>query len=192
MKIAISGLSGCGNTTASKLVGEKLGLKVINYTFKDLSRELGIDFDQLHDKAEQDEKIDLMLDKKLIEESQQDCVLASRLACWLINADLKVWLHASLRTRATRIAERDGIALEEALKKTSGRDKKNIGRYKKYYGVNLKKFVEVADLVINNEGYAPEQVASLIAEAAKNPPKPNRKVRKFAKKIAALVKEKLG
>jgi len=36
MKIAVSGKSGCGNTTISRLVSEKLELSFINFTFRSL------------------------------------------------------------------------------------------------------------------------------------------------------------
>jgi cytidylate kinase len=34
LRIAISGKSGCGNTTVSRMVAEKLGLRFINFTFR--------------------------------------------------------------------------------------------------------------------------------------------------------------
>ncbi|NBK25522.1 MAG: cytidylate kinase, partial [Spirochaetia bacterium] len=44
MRIAISGKSGCGNTTVSKLVADRLGYPMINFTFRTLSEEKGIEF----------------------------------------------------------------------------------------------------------------------------------------------------
>ena len=38
LRIAISGKSGCGNTTVSTLLSEKLGIKLINYTFRTLAQ----------------------------------------------------------------------------------------------------------------------------------------------------------
>ncbi|MDR0624827.1 MAG: cytidylate kinase, partial [Treponema sp.] len=39
LKIAVSGKSGCGNTTVSKIVADTLGLEFINFTFRSLARE---------------------------------------------------------------------------------------------------------------------------------------------------------
>ena len=39
LRIAISGKSGCGNTTVSGLLAQKLGIKLINYTFRQLAEE---------------------------------------------------------------------------------------------------------------------------------------------------------
>ena len=42
LRIAISGKSGCGNTTVSGLLAQKLGIKLINYTFRQLAEEKGM------------------------------------------------------------------------------------------------------------------------------------------------------
>ena len=41
MRIAISGKSGCGNTTVTRLVSEALGFEMINFTFRSLAEEIG-------------------------------------------------------------------------------------------------------------------------------------------------------
>ena len=42
VRVAISGKSGCGNTTVSSMLAEKLGIKLINYTFRQLAAEKGL------------------------------------------------------------------------------------------------------------------------------------------------------
>jgi cytidylate kinase len=42
LRIAISGKSGCGNTTVSTLLAKTLGIKLINYTFRQLAEEKGM------------------------------------------------------------------------------------------------------------------------------------------------------
>ena len=37
IRIAISGKSGCGNTTVSSLLAERLGVKLFNFTFRQLA-----------------------------------------------------------------------------------------------------------------------------------------------------------
>ena len=84
LRIAISGKSGCGNSTVSKLVAEKLGLRVINYTFKNLARDSGMTFEELAQKAEKDPQYDLKIDRMQVELAREGgCVLGSRLAIWL-------------------------------------------------------------------------------------------------------------
>jgi len=43
IKIAISGRSGCGNTTISKMAADSLGLRFINFTFRSLAQERGLE-----------------------------------------------------------------------------------------------------------------------------------------------------
>ena len=95
LKIAISGKSGCGNTTVSKLLAMKLGLKHINYTFRNMAEQKGIPFNEFCRLVEIDFQYDLELDKKQVElASEPGCVLGSRLAIWLLkDADLKIYLH---------------------------------------------------------------------------------------------------
>src|SRR6056297_4004390 len=100
LKIAISGKSGCGNSSVSRIVAEKLNLRLINYTFHDMADEKGIDFEEFCRMAEQDFSFDRELDRKQVEMAEEgDCVLGSRLAIWVLDkADLKVYLDASLET----------------------------------------------------------------------------------------------
>ena len=47
LRIAISGASGCGNTTVSTLLADTLGIPCINYTFRSLAKELDMPLKQL-------------------------------------------------------------------------------------------------------------------------------------------------
>ena len=51
LRIAISGKSGCGNTTVSGLLSEKLGVKLINYTFRQLAAEKSMTLSQVIENA---------------------------------------------------------------------------------------------------------------------------------------------
>ena len=94
IRIAISGKSGCGNSTISKLTAARLGLKMINYTFHSIAEERQMDFKTFYKLADADGSWDLYLDKRQVELAEDgDCVLGSRLAVWMLkNADLKVFL----------------------------------------------------------------------------------------------------
>lgn len=190
MRIAISGLSGCGNSTVSKMVAEKLGMNAVNYTKRNMAAEDGLSFSEWYSKHGNDKKYDFLLDARQIELAKDNTVLGSRLAAALIDADLRIWLHASLKTRAERIAKREGKNTLEALKETRERDKKDINHYKKLYGINLKKHEEFVDLVINTERYSAEEVAQIICSAAKTlPSRKNKKAERISKKIKEIIKE---
>ncbi len=164
--IAISGRSGCGNTTVSKKVSEKLDLKHINHTFRDMAKEKGISFEELRKLAEESTAVDMELDKKQVYMAKEgNCVLGSRLAVWMIdNADLKVYLTASPEIRAKRIAERENRIYEDVLKETEDRDRKDSARYKKIYAIDTNKY-DFADLIIDTEINDVNEVIDLILKA---------------------------
>ncbi|MFA4946537.1 MAG: cytidylate kinase family protein [Candidatus Micrarchaeia archaeon] len=157
MRIALSGMSGSGKTTAVTRVAEALGLACVNYTFREMARERGISFDELRQKAERDfPNVDLDLDSRQIELvlAEKDCIVGSRLAAWLDTPgvlkrldlakdafafDCKFWLDAPLEVRAERIAEREGRAFKEVLAETRERDALDSARYARIYGVDLRK-----------------------------------------------------
>ncbi|MDR1316984.1 MAG: cytidylate kinase family protein [Spirochaetales bacterium] len=168
IKIAISGKSGCGNSTVSRLTAEKLGLRMINYTFHSIAEEKGMDFRELCRLAEEDSSWDLYLDKKQIElASRGDCVLGSRLAVWLLkDADLKVFLDAAQEIRAERIRTREGGRYEDVYRETLERDNRDHTRYLKLYNIDNSMY-DFVDLVINTSEFTAEEIATrIVAKAA--------------------------
>ncbi len=153
IKIAISGKSGCGNTTVSRQISRRLGIRLVNYTFHDLARERGLTFEQLCLLAEEDPQYDRFLDKKQVElASHESCVLGSRLAIWLIKeADLKIYLAASPGVRAERIANREKVEYQISYDRMMERDNRDRKRYIRLYGIDIDK-LDFADLfVVNTE-----------------------------------------
>ncbi len=167
--IAISGKSGCGNTTASKLVAQKLGIEFINYTFRTMAEEKGISFAELLRLASEDFSYDRELDRHQAELARmQDCVIGSRLAMWMVpDASLKVYLRGSPESRARRIHNREGGSLAEVMAFTAERDARDRMRYRDIYGIDNDDFSE-ADLVINTDKWDALGVASIIVEAFRN------------------------
>jgi CMP/dCMP kinase len=163
LKIAISGKSGCGNSTVSRLVAEKLNLRQINYTFHDMADEKGMEFEEFCKLAEQDYSYDRELDRKQVEMAAEgDCVLGSRLAIWVLkDADLKVYLKASPETRAARIVQREGGSVEEKMEETHRRDSRDNARYKKIYGIENEKY-DFADLIVDADSNDQYEIADII------------------------------
>jgi len=166
VRIAVSGKSGCGNTTVSRILAKRLGVRLINYTFHDMADERGISFEQLCLLAEQDFQYDRHLDRRQVELAMQgSCVLASRLAIWLLKqADLKVYLYATADARSRRIAEREKIPWEQSLKDIEARDTRDRNRYLKLYGIDIDEY-DFADLVVDTEQGDQFYVVKKIIEA---------------------------
>lgn len=168
MRIAISGKSGCGNTTVSTLVAQQLNYKLINFTFRNLAKEKEIEFWQFCKMAEADDSIDRELDDRQVKMAlaEDNCVLGSRLAIWMLEtADLKVYLFASADERASRVFKREGGDLQKRLEETQMRDKNDTNRYKRIYSIDNDDFGFV-DLIINTDNKQPEEVAKIIVDKA--------------------------
>lgn len=167
MRIAISGKSGCGNTTVSTLVAKRLGYPLINFTFRNLANERGMDFWDFCRLAEKDDSIDRELDERQVAMALErpDCVLGSRLAIWMLKeADLKVYLTASTEERASRILKREGGTFEQRLEETVTRDANDTARYKRIYGIDNTD-PSVADLVIETDELSSDEVADVVLKA---------------------------
>ena len=166
--IAISGFSGCGNTTVSKLVADLMNIKFINYTFRSIAREDGISFDEVCRLADKSDEYDIRVDNNQVRLARESSsVLGSRLAIWVLDeAQLKVFLTASLETRASRIQQREGGNLEEQMQITSERDMKDRARYARIYNIDTLTYTNKADIIVNTDDMGVERVASIIKESA--------------------------
>ena len=165
MRIAISGLSGCGNTTVSNLVADKLGYENINYTFRNLSVEKGVSFADICRMAKSDDKFDFELDAKQVSIAMEheNCVLASRLSIWMLkDADFKCYIDVSLDERSRRICKREGGTFEDKKRETSERDAFDTSRYKRLYDIDNTKPEGVADMIISGDDLSAEQIAEMI------------------------------
>lgn len=165
--IAISGLSGCGNTSVSSALAKMLGIPCINYTLRNLAQDEGIAFAEMRMLAEQDDTWDLLLDEKQIAFSKhQSCVVGSRLAIWKIPyPSLKVYLEVDERIRATRIQKREQGDIALIQKKTNDRDMDDYKRYKRLYTIDVKQYKTQADIIINANTLGIAEVVDYIMKA---------------------------
>jgi putative cytidylate kinase len=163
LRIAISGASGCGNTTVSTLLAEVLGIPCINYTFRTLAKELNMPLSAVIEQAKTDFRFDRLVDERQVAQARQtSCVLGSRLAIWLLKeADLKVYLHAPEAVRIGRIVQREGGSVEAIRTFTQMRDSDDTRRYKELYNIDNTDYA-FADLKIDTEHYSPVSIVELI------------------------------
>lgn len=166
--IAVSGKSGCGNSTVSSLLAERLGIRLINFTFRSLAEERGMTLKEVLAAAKNDPSWDREVDDRQVRMAREgNCVIGSRLAIWLLrDASLSVYLHASPETRARRILKREGGRLEDILSFTQARDDQDTRRYQELYGIDNNRY-EFADLAINTERLNPESIVDIIETAVR-------------------------
>ncbi|NCN04785.1 MAG: AAA family ATPase [Spirochaetales bacterium] len=163
--VAISGKSGCGNTTVTTLLSKTLNFDMVNYTFRNLAEEEGIPFMELLTKAKTDSTYDRLVDTRQVAlASKGNCILGSRLAVWVYpDADLKVFLTADPDTRARRIQKREGGAADAVLNQTRARDAQDHQRYLDLYGIDNNEYSFV-DLVLDTTQALPEELVQVIIE----------------------------
>jgi cytidylate kinase len=173
MLITVSGPAGSGKSTLAASLADALDYEHVSGgdIFRDLAEERGMTPLELNKQAEEDETIDLDLDRRLREIASQrdELVLESRLAGWMAgeHADLKIWLHAPLDIRADRISQRENKPLEQARTETRERSESEALRYQEYYGIDIEE-LSIYDLAINTARWGPQSVLSLTLHAVES------------------------
>jgi len=169
IKIAISGRSGCGNTTISRMLADSLSLRFINFTFRTIAKERAMEMEKVMELAMTDDSWDREVDERQLALAREEggCVLGSRLAIWMLEeADLKVYLKASANVRTQRIINREGGSFEQVAEFTQQRDRQDRERYLRIYNIDNDNY-EFADLIIETDEISPQQIVDIIISKAR-------------------------
>jgi len=149
--ICICGMAGSGKSTVAKRIAKHYGLRYCSGgdALKAVAAELGYrvsgegwwETDEgirfLKERAENLE-IDRRVDQKQLEWAEEGGIVFDSWAMpWLFRGGFKVWLEASEEVRAKRIAERDGLSLEDALKYLRAKESRTKAIYRELYGFTL-------------------------------------------------------
>lgn len=170
MRITVSGLPGSGTTSLARHLAETHQYTLISAgeVFRQMAKERNLDIAEYARIAEQNPSIDREIDarQREIAEGQDDIIAEGRLSGWCVrNADLKIWLQASMECRVERIFSRDTLEdRETALFLTREREESEARRYQDYYSI------EIGDLspyhmVLNSEKFGVEDLSSLVDTA---------------------------
>jgi cytidylate kinase len=175
MIITISGLHGTGKSTIAKLVAEKL--KIQHYStgqvFRDLALEMNMGLEEFTNYVEKNPDIDKKLDNKILEIAQKgNIIIDSQLSSYILKniADFKILLTCSLETRVKRMSERDKSSYDEKLQETMVREKSELERFKRLYGINLgnqEELNRMYDLIINTENLSVDEILEKILSSLK-------------------------
>ena len=114
--------------------------------------------------------VDVELDRRLAALARGgDAVIESRLAGWIAHNEgltaVTVWIDCDPEVRAARVAEREGVALDEARADNDERHAIERARYAALYGLDLAD-TSVYDLVLDSVALGPTEIADRIVEAA--------------------------
>lgn len=176
--ICISGMTGCGKSTVAKKLAEKYGLKYYSGgdALKALSVQAGYNPSKMGwweteegmrflNERMQNPSFDRKVDEKLLEWAKEGgVVLDSWTMPWLLKLkSFKIWLEASEEVRAKRLAGRDGLTIDEALKTLKEKDGKTKAIYKKLYGFLLGEDLSPFDMILDVNKLSSEEVFQTIS-----------------------------
>ncbi|NLB00771.1 MAG: AAA family ATPase [Methanomicrobiales archaeon] len=169
MRITISGPPGSGTTSLARYLAEKHGLDLISAgeVFRQLAKEHGMELAEFGKFAENDPSVDRMIDarQKEIGEAAKNIIVEGRLSGRMVaNADLRIWLSASLSCRARRIAGRDGMDEEGAHAYTENRQRSESTRYRNYYGIEIDD-LSPYDIVLSSETFGVDALGVIVDAA---------------------------
>lgn len=151
--ITISGPHGTGKTTYAKAIAEEFKLRHVSagILFREAASERGLSLLDFTYKAEEDESVDRYIDEAVRREAEKGgVVLDGQLSAWIAGekASLKIYSTAPLEVRVKRIAERDGISLQEAEKITVEREEREKARYFKIYKIGVND-LSIYDMIVD-------------------------------------------
>ncbi len=164
--VALGGPPGSGKSTAGRLVAEALGLEFRSAgdEFRRQGRARGMDVDAFGRYAESHPEVDRELDAAMLALASPGRLLEARLAGPLARRQGRpvhyVVVTASEAERARRVAERDGLPVEDALIHIRARAASEHARYLRLYGIELDR--EPADLTVDSTDVPPAEVAAQI------------------------------
>ncbi len=171
--ICVTGMSGCGKSTAARRLAKKYGLRyfsggdmlkalAVKTGYKPRKRgwwetEEGRSF--LRQRTRNHE-FDKRVDEELMKWARRgNVVLDSWTMPWLLKEEaFKVWLEVSADERARRLARRDRISVEEALRALQEKDGKTKRIYKRLYGFNLGEDFSPFDLILDTNQLKSDEV----------------------------------
>ena len=180
--ICISGMAGTGKSTLSKKLAQKYHLRYYSGgdALKALAKQEGYNVSNegwwespeglkfLKERV-QDPKFDKAVDDKLLAYAQEGNVLLDSWTMpWLLKGGFKIWLLASLEKRAARVAERDKMTLQQALKVLEEKEARTRTIYRELYGFALGEDFAPFDLVLDTDNLNAEQVFETLCKVIDN------------------------
>ncbi|MEM1540283.1 MAG: cytidylate kinase family protein [Candidatus Bathyarchaeia archaeon] len=175
--ICICGMTGSGKSTLAKKLAEKYGLKYYSGgdALKAMALESGYKPSEhgwweskeglsFLEKREKNPEFDKAVDQKLLEIAKQgNVILDSWTMPWLLKSGFKIWLEASLRKRAERVAKRDKITIKEALKALKRKEERTKAIYEKLYGFKLGEDFIPFNMILDTDNLLAEEVFQVLS-----------------------------
>ncbi|MDK2371973.1 MAG: cytidylate kinase family protein [Candidatus Korarchaeota archaeon] len=177
--VCLSGLTGSGKSTLARRLVERYGLKRVSGG--DILKEIIGGKESLKDPGwwEREEasramaermsnpELDMEVDRRLMSlASEGGYVLDSWTMAYLLDSEdcIKIFLKADLEVRALRVARRDRISFDEAVKRIKLKEEETYRIYKRIYGFELGKDLTPFHLVLDTTRLNASEVLSIVSK----------------------------
>ena len=170
MIITVSGEPGAGSTTISRLLAKRLGYRLVTIgeLFKELAKEHGMTAENLMEKLQQQPELSQEFHEKVDQKQKElandeNIIFNGKLSAFHIpNADLKIFLTASLETRVSFTLIRDRGEAGETRRSITNREKIEREEWKRIYGFDYIADREAYDMIIETGDLNPEEIVENI------------------------------
>jgi len=182
LTICICGMAGSGKSTLAKKLAKRYALRY--YSGGDALKALAMDEGyspiehgwwesqeglRFLKKRAEDPQFDRKVDGKLLEFARQgNVVLDSWTMPWLLEEGFKIWLEASLEKRAERIAKRDKISFEGAVKALESKERQTKAIYRELYGFSLGEDFAPFKLILDTDHLEAKEVFQVLCAVMDN------------------------
>ena len=180
--ICISGMAGSGKSTAAKRLAEYYGIKYYSGgdALKGVAAGMGhktagegwwetAEGIKFIERRLENLEIDRKVDEKLLGWAKRGGVVLDCWALpWLLKNGFKIWLEASEKVRAQRLAERDSLGPEDALRVLREKEAKTKTIYKKLYRFKFGEDFEPFQLILDVDLLSKDEVYKALRLAIDN------------------------
>lgn len=170
MIITIGGLAGSGTTTFAKVLSDKMDIPYLSTgsIFRDMAKERDMSVIEFSKFAEDNTDIDIEIDKRQAElaEKSENLIIEGRLSAYFVDADLRIWLNAPLKTRALRICDRESKTIDLATQEINLREESEALRYLDIHNIDITN-MDIYDLIVNTDRFTPERICEIVLTTLK-------------------------